>query len=159
MKIRFRLHKLLASLFPPVNHAPPPQESLPSQQGFQVAADAPRPDKVLDPARMQDLLTNLGDGLQDVIESYLDDTPRQIQKLQQAYEEGDWAALQRTAHSLKSSSGIFGATKLVALCRSLEMMPETQRQAVPELIHAISSEYEPVRGMLNLYRTQGNTPA
>ena len=154
---RFRLQKLLSSLFYPGDNRAPRQDTSLSEQESPAFAGQQQPDEVLDLARMQDLVTNLGDSLQDVIDSYVEDTPLQIQKLQQAFENDDWEALQRTAHSLKSSSGIFGAAQMVALCLSLEMMPQTRRQAVPDLIRAISSAYEQARVMLNLYRTDGNT--
>jgi len=117
----------------------------------------PSLDVVLDRARMQDLVTNLEDGLRDVIESYFEDTPLQIQKMQQAYESGDWETLQRVAHSLKSSSGIFGANKMVELCQALEKAAVKKSTSVPEMIQAIAAAFEQARDMLNLY-LEGNIP-
>jgi len=117
----------------------------------------PSLDVVLDRARMQDLVTNLEDGLRDVIESYFEDTPLQIQKMQHAYDSGDWETLQRVAHSLKSSSGIFGANKMVELCQALEKAAAKKSTSVPEMVQAITAAFEQARDMLNLY-IEGTIP-
>jgi HPt (histidine-containing phosphotransfer) domain-containing protein len=51
--------------------------------------------------------------------------------LQEAIQHGDALALQRAAHSLKSSSGSVGAMALAALCSELEMMGRSNT-----LVHA-----------------------
>jgi len=115
-------------------------------------------DEILNPERMQDLIANLGEEIRDVITTYFEDTPMQIERMQQALDDDDWETLQRTAHSLKSSSGIFGANQMVALCRSLEMIPITQKTTAAGLIQAVANAFEQARDMLNLYAGQGKIP-
>jgi HPt (histidine-containing phosphotransfer) domain-containing protein len=110
---------------------------------------------VVDPGRMQDLVDSLGDGLRDVIESYLDDAPVQIEGLRVAFEHGDRDALQEIAHSLKSSSGIFGARQMVEACRTLEVGAREDAMAVKDLLSDIAEAYERVRDVLNLYLQEG----
>ncbi len=109
------------------------------------------PQELVDESRMQDLADSLGDGLQDVIDSYLEDTPHLIKEIEAAYQRADWAEVQRIAHSLKSSSGIFGAQALVESCRALEIAARNGPLASPEPIRTISLAYAKVRDVLNLY--------
>jgi HPt (histidine-containing phosphotransfer) domain-containing protein len=107
---------------------------------------------LVDPERMQDLMDNLGiDGLRDVIETYLEDSPRQIADLRAAFERGYLDDLQRIAHSLKSSSGIFGAHEMVELCRALEAGTQEGVPAGMGRISQIEEAYARVRDVLNLY--------
>jgi HPt (histidine-containing phosphotransfer) domain-containing protein len=107
--------------------------------------------EVIDQARMRDLMEGLGDGLQDVIESYLEDAPRQIQEMRVALEHGDPDDVQRVAHTLKSSSGIFGAHRMVALCQALEIACREGGIAGTEPFPVIAEAYEKVRAALVLY--------
>lgn len=115
------------------------------------------PEGVVDPGRMQDLVDNLGDGLQDVIESYLEDTPMLIEEMREAVERGDWEDLSRIAHSLKSSSGIFGAKYMVELCRAIEAAareraaPEERTAQVSRQLRELAEAYEKVRAVLRTY--------
>jgi HPt (histidine-containing phosphotransfer) domain-containing protein len=116
-----------------------------------MAVDSGNEQDILDSKRMQDLVNNLGDGLLDVIESFLEDAPRQIEELGAAFERGDREDLQRIAHSLKSSSGIFGAHQMVALCRAVEIGARDGGTAGTEPVTRIAETYEKVRVVLNLY--------
>jgi HPt (histidine-containing phosphotransfer) domain-containing protein len=84
--------------------------------------------------------------LSKAINRYLDYSPQLLQALRQATVQGDAPALQKAAHSLKSSSANLGALALAALCKDLEMMgrANTLENAVPVLC-TIEAEYETVR--------------
>ena|SRR3990172_5801353 len=76
---------------------------------------------VLRASALDELLDNIGpEGVVDLIQTYLDDTPEQLRQLRSAVEAGDAIVVHRTAHSLKSSSAIFGADGMAALCLELE---------------------------------------
>ncbi len=60
--------------------------------------------------------------LNELIEGYINDLPKQAQALQQALAVEDWVALRRIAHTLKSSSAMFGALRLTSLCQTLEII-------------------------------------
>jgi TMAO reductase system sensor TorS len=55
-----------------------------------------------------------------VVNTYLSTTPKQLAVLREALERFDAIVVQRTAHSLKSSSAIVGGAALSAVCRELE---------------------------------------
>ena len=82
--------------------------------------DAP----TLDEGILHEVLESTGDDIgfvRELIETYLADTPAQLEAMAAAVEADDAAALVRPAHTLKSSSATVGASRLSALARELEM--------------------------------------
>jgi len=57
-----------------------------------------------------------------VVQLYCSNAPKLLDTLREAVASGDAPTIQRTAHSLKSSSGNVGALGLVTLCKDLETM-------------------------------------
>ncbi len=81
------------------------------------------PDPTLDPAALADLLETVGgdrEFLAELIETYLGDSPGLFGELRAGLAEGDAAAVRRAAHTLKSTSATFGATRLAGICRDIE---------------------------------------
>jgi len=80
-----------------------------------------------------------------VIGLFLESSPINLQILRDAIATGDAAALHKTSHSWKSSSGMLGAGRLSALCAAMEVGSRTH---VPEdaekILGAIEAEYERV---------------
>ncbi|MFZ1753480.1 MAG: histidine kinase N-terminal 7TM domain-containing protein [Caldilineaceae bacterium] len=70
------------------------------------------------------LQNDLGEGsapfVQELIDSFLADTPVHLQKLQPALDADDFSTLHRTAHTLKSTTSILGADHLSELCGQME---------------------------------------
>jgi len=58
--------------------------------------------------------------LQQVIQLYMEDSPKLIETIRHSITLGDAAAMQGAAHSLKSTSGNLGAVMLAELCKELE---------------------------------------
>ncbi|MCC7372067.1 MAG: Hpt domain-containing protein [Chloroflexi bacterium] len=58
--------------------------------------------------------------LAEVVEAFLEDAPEHVGMLRAAFPIGDAPSVMRAAHSLKGSSGNFGAARLRALCAALE---------------------------------------
>ena len=58
--------------------------------------------------------------LADVIGVYLDECPRLLRELGEAIEAKDFKTVQRTAHTIKGSSRIFGNTALIESARKME---------------------------------------
>jgi CheY-like chemotaxis protein/HPt (histidine-containing phosphotransfer) domain-containing protein len=76
----------------------------------------------LDKAVLMQLGELMGEGLGDVIGTYLSDTPVQLENIASAIESGDYAALGRAAHSVKSSSHSLGAVVLGKVAEALEVL-------------------------------------
>lgn len=60
------------------------------------------------------------DFIKDMIETFLDETPKDIEQLQSHLKEENWAELGDTAHKLKSSIKMFGFPTLKDQVLSLE---------------------------------------
>ncbi len=84
-----------------------------------------------------------------VIQNYLSHSPQLLQALQEAVACNDASALQKVAHSLKSSSATLGAATLAALCQDLETMAHKHSLEKAALVlSAATAEYETVREAL-----------
>ncbi len=58
--------------------------------------------------------------LVEIVALYLVDAPRRLHEIDQALASGDLKALERAAHTLKSSSQNVGATGMAQLCKRME---------------------------------------
>jgi HPt (histidine-containing phosphotransfer) domain-containing protein len=79
---------------------------------------------VLDERVLGEVLESTGDDIgfvRELVETYLADTPAQLDAMASAIEADDAAALVRPSHTLKSSSATVGAMRLSAVARELEM--------------------------------------
>lgn len=77
---------------------------------------------VIDPATFEQLQANAGaDFVRELIDTFLAEAPAMLRDLRDAYEVGDAERFRRVAHSLKSNGNTFGALRLGALARDLEL--------------------------------------
>jgi HPt (histidine-containing phosphotransfer) domain-containing protein len=105
----------------------------------------------VDYTRLRDLSMTLEDGLREVVDAYLEDTPRLIEAMRSAFAGADWPDIQRLAHSLKSSSGIFGAQRMVALCAALETAAREQSPGCVMMIEDAGVEFRRIAAALDDY--------
>lgn len=108
---------------------------------------------VLDPETLDALRALGGDddpGLfAEVIELYLDDAQTHVANLRAALDSGDLRLLERTAHTLKSSSANVGARGFSKLCFELEQAVRTSKlEAAPELVACAEARFRQVRDAL-----------
>lgn len=91
--------------------------------------DAQRAMPVLDTAALQSVLEMIGADepsiMLDLLNTYLDDSQKQVDEMQRTLAASDWKTLYRVAHSMKSSSATFGALRLSKLCEQLERSAKT----------------------------------
>ena len=82
------------------------------------------------------------DVLAEVLELFLQDVPRRIEKLRAAYDASDAVELHRAAHSLKGSAGNIGAQALYGVCRQLDEKGRAGDLAdAKPLVEALVAEY------------------
>ncbi len=95
----------------------PPRAGVPAD-----TAPASKSDDVLDRDVLRQLAEDLGGGgaLEEAIRVFLSATPGLLATLRDAAARGDAPAIQRAAHTLKSSSAMLGALGLSARCQELE---------------------------------------
>jgi len=70
--------------------------------------------------------------LAELIDEYLADTDQLVEQMQTLLDEDDMVALQRAAHSLKSTSATFGVMPLSKLCKEQE---DALRDNLPGIDH------------------------
>ena len=89
------------------------------------------------------------EGFAEVVESYLEDLPQLLQKIQTAVAQGDAPALQMAGHTLKSTSKTFGAMSLGEMCKTLEFMGRSGTiEGAEAMLPDLMSESEKVKAML-----------
>jgi HPt (histidine-containing phosphotransfer) domain-containing protein len=80
-------------------------------------------ESVIDGLTFAELKTTVGaDFIGELVDAYLDDTPRLISELTEALAQRDAIKFSRTAHSIKSSSASLGALPFSILAKELEMI-------------------------------------
>jgi HPt (histidine-containing phosphotransfer) domain-containing protein len=112
------------------------------------------PDPILNPDAIQALrdLSPEGDAefLRELIAIFQADAPKQLSQLEEALRRQDAAAALRAAHTLKGSSGNFGAEELARHASGIEAQckagnPATALAALPELKKAFAAVTEALR--------------
>ena len=89
-----------------------------------------QPEDVLDMSVIAALRELSGDGdeslFHELLELYIDDSTKQIQRLEQTLASGDVKQAERIAHTLKSSSANLGATAMSKICLQMELCGRRQ---------------------------------
>ncbi|WP_348697000.1 response regulator [Duganella fentianensis] len=87
--------------------------------------------------------------LEKILQTYLRDTPLQLQAMAQAMQRQDDAALRALAHRLKSGSANVGALALAASCKQLEQLASQHSSAsAAPLLATIDRQFQSVRQAL-----------
>lgn len=109
----------------------------------------------LDTKVLQTFRATAGNGavafLAELIDCYLEESPKQLQAMEAAIAQGDASTLRQIAHRFKSSSASLGATNLASLCKELEIMNSTEVIEVEaEKVSQLGAEYERVKAALQV---------
>lgn len=104
---------------------------------------------VLDPQAIENLRALSPDTdnsfLRELIEIYLQDTPERISEIESAIEQGNAGGAMRAAHTIKGSSGNFGARQLVARALEIETLAKAGNLGlIPALLQLLKDEYAQV---------------
>lgn len=95
-----------------------------------------------------------GEFLRELIDIFLSDTPRRIDEIASALTAGNGSVLSRAAHSIKGSSGNFGATRLATMAQAIESHGKlSELSQVKSILPDFRNEYERVKAALELLRT------
>jgi CheY-like chemotaxis protein len=110
----------------------------------------------LDQAALKRLEKSMGKDtayVAEIIDAFLEDTPRLLMDLRLALEQKQAESLRRAAHTLKGSSASLGAMTLASLCQDLEALGKAGSMAeVAERIAQAETEYELVEVALTAVR-------
>ncbi|OZH53309.1 hypothetical protein AFK68_18440, partial [Hydrocoleum sp. CS-953] len=85
----------------------------------------------------------------EIINCYLEDTPKLLNEITQAIEKEQAELLQKSAHTMKSSSASVGATNLSQLCKELESIGRGgATEGTDVILSQVKAEYERVENAL-----------
>ena len=77
---------------------------------------------VIDPHVFDELQATAGaDFVVDLVETFAEEAPSLLAELRSALSDGAAERFRRAAHSLKSNSSTFGATRMAEMARALEL--------------------------------------
>jgi HPt (histidine-containing phosphotransfer) domain-containing protein len=83
------------------------------------------PEPPFDEAALRERVEGDTELLREIVELFLDDSPRQMVAVQAAVAASNAQALRRAAHALKGAASNFGAAAVVAAALELETMART----------------------------------
>ncbi len=84
--------------------------------------------------------------LTQMIDLFLENTPKRIAAAQGGEKSGNWYEVERAAHSLKSSAANLGLTDLQSLAREIEDLAERrQSEKVIPLLHELESRFPAIK--------------
>ena len=87
--------------------------------------------------------------LAELIDVFLKDSPDLIKEMRSGLAAGDVEGVRRAAHSLKSNSASFGASRLAGVARDLEMMAKSgSLQGAESKLSELEAEYAQLRPLL-----------
>jgi PAS domain S-box-containing protein len=118
------------------------------------ASDRPKSASPIDPAAMetiQALENNDSPGLVTrLVEVYLKSSPELVDSMRHAVASADAETIERSAHSLKSSSATLGALELAEFCNRLEQIGrDAATDQAAEVFACLEAEFDRVRRALS----------
>ena len=104
-----------------------------------AAARPAAPSGALDLSQIDELLglDDSGEVLADFIHMYTTQAPQRIAEIARSFEDGDYLAVTRVAHSLKGASGNLGAVEVADVARRIE---NACQAGTPEAVDAMIDE-------------------
>ena len=98
---------------------------------------------VLDQSAIDGLVAVMDREVTEVLDVFLDNAARLMGEIEQSAQQGSAEGLKSAAHTLKSSSAMFGATRLSNVCKELELMGRTGSvEGAQEKARRAKAEYE-----------------
>ena len=113
-------------------------------------SDTPKRDgKVFDRDELMERLDGDEELLQDILEIYVEDAPRLIKKIKNAYSEHDIELVDREGHTLKGASANISAPAVRDTAHQIEMAGKSGNlDGVDALIRQVEKEFEEFRNIL-----------
>lgn len=103
----------------------------------------------LDMTMLEDLKLIMEDEFPTLVETYMNDSAKRLERLRQAILSDDNSTVRSEAHSFKGSSSNISALALADLCLQLEQCgSDNQLSLAPNLLEAIEFEYARVETQL-----------
>jgi HPt (histidine-containing phosphotransfer) domain-containing protein len=104
----------------------------------------------LDPEIFSQMRELMDSALSEFIITYLGNTPKLIQQIDQALASGDNQTLAASAHQIKGGSGSIGALQIFELAKQIELAGREENvDGVDDLLSRLKTEYKRVEVELN----------
>lgn len=89
------------------------------------------------------------DFVREMIDLFLEQSPRNLEVMRAALDVGDLPAVSKAAHNMKSSSAYLGAKRLSELCGQVEAKAHAKETTfVARGVEALTAEFDAVRRAL-----------
>jgi PAS domain S-box-containing protein len=113
----------------------------------QDAKDSAASENAIDAEHLAQLRDVMEDEFVDLLQTYLENSPKEISKLKAALAQGDTEAVVKSAHTLKGSSSNLGAVRLSSLCKQIESNGRAGQldEQTRALYEAVEQEFVAVR--------------
>lgn len=106
--------------------------------------------KHIDMETLGQLKDLMGADFQLLIDTFISDSQKRIQMIEEAINNSDCESLRTSAHGLKGSALNLSAAILTELCYKLELMgKEKKADGAKEILHQVKTEYEAVKAVLS----------
>lgn len=99
--------------------------------------------------KLKQLRELLGDSYKELLEAYLDDSPKRLDQMQSAFRDVDFETLANAAHAMKGSSSNMGAQELSEVCAKIEKLARSNStDGLEERIGEVDLVYQDVKKLL-----------
>ena len=106
-------------------------------------------DQALNIEALNELRNLMGDALNEVLQTFVDYVPGQIDELSQAVSNDDAYGVFNLAHKMKSSSSSIGADGLAAVAEQLEVIGRSgTTEGTPELLAKLKHLYSDAESLV-----------
>lgn len=110
--------------------ATPARPAAPEPEPVAPRTEAPRRQPAVVRAVVDDLREMMGEQFYLLVTLFLEDAPKQLARMETAFQARDWPNVAAPAHALKSSSANLGALAMASMAREIEVA--ARRGAAPE---------------------------
>ncbi len=91
------------------------------------------------------------DFLRKMIDLFIHNVSQRISEAREGESQGDFDAIKRAGHSLQSSAGNFGASKLIELSKKLEFLAAQEIQdEIPDTLFELGKTFQQIKTNLEL---------
>lgn len=104
----------------------------------------------IDPDTFEEIHALMEEAMAEFIKTYLDNSPRLIETMDQGLVASNSETIYQNAHQLKGGSGSIGATQLAALAADIEAISKTgSLEGVADLLNQLRVEFGEVEEELS----------
>lgn len=108
--------------------------------------------KFIDLNYLNDLALGSKDFMEDMISSFLKNTPESLNRMHAALKTSDWEQIGKTAHKLKTSFTFMGMEETVVKAKQLQDngLNASNLEDIPQLIEDLQTAYNNAESELNV---------